>query len=429
MSRPASTAPVTSGQARRVRRVISVEPHPANRPDLFALAQKAVTRPNSVQSKNGGVAFPRSDGATAIERKGPQRIPRPPPPPVPTVLAQAEDSAAPSKEAKSADAIAPPKEPAKPSIIRKAAAAAVSVDKTKGAVEKTKEQDAKIKAVSEKETESGDKVVVPKPKEGFVPRRGGLTQPTLSQLNKQKPPVVASTAVPSRTRAMSITSKKGPIGGFKPTAPKARTVSTPIAPGKEKPVDKAAIPPVPPLPCLQTPPETVEPSASGESTEVSSELATKLEEEAPVMVDNAEVEEEALIKGGSADAEDNSATVATEGSDELPGAQDEEQETDDTQGTEESEAVPEIDQAQEEIPVANDVDTRATPSPLLPNTPPFPASESADESDDLEDIEFTKGELYGPSGAPLKTPRKLAAMASKGLSVERRPLGEMVLNE
>ncbi|KAF8590933.1 hypothetical protein K439DRAFT_1119805 [Ramaria rubella] len=157
---------VTSGQARRVPRVVSVEPHPANRPDLLALAHKPPVRPMPPRAKTPisnrgpgreptqsapigalGITFPSSEaGSAPILRKGAQRVPKPAPPPVPT---KAEKSTTANNHSSNREA--------KPSIFRRGAPAPG-------------------------ETKNGEKEGE-KPKEGYVPRRGGgVTQPTLSQL-------------------------------------------------------------------------------------------------------------------------------------------------------------------------------------------------------------------------------------------------------
>lgn len=203
VTRPALTS---TGPARRIRRVVSIEQ--TNRPDLFAMAKKAATRSIS-QTKDqssfggkstvntGGVSFPTSDPRSfGIERRGAQRVPKPLPFPAAPSENREEIVSANASEP-SAPAIPIPKRETKPSLFRRA----VSADERK---------DQKAEG-------------------GFAPRRGGLLQPTLSQLNKQKPPVsmvqsrsrVVSQAGPKRSGTQKITKiiSSGPVA--KPVAPVA----------------------------------------------------------------------------------------------------------------------------------------------------------------------------------------------------------------
>ncbi|GJJ06586.1 hypothetical protein Clacol_000779 [Clathrus columnatus] len=190
----------SSGPARRVRRVVSTEQ--TNRPDLFAMARKAATR-TVPQVKNqlglistidqGGVSFPKSDlSLPGMERRGAQRVPKPIPlpPPASTLPVDKPGNVDEASTATSeAPAIPIQKKETKPSLFRRGG--------------------------------NADEKQASTTKEGFVPRRGGLLQPTLSQLNKQKPTVsnpqsrsrvVSNAGTMKRSDVKKVTSTNRPTG-------------------------------------------------------------------------------------------------------------------------------------------------------------------------------------------------------------------------
>lgn len=170
------SALTSTGPARRIRRVISIEQ--TNRPDLFAMAKKAATR-TLVQTKNQSkpgeesAAFPISDTHNSgMERRGAQRVPKAPPPSTSSDNVEEAKSENPPEPAVSKDPT--PSREVKPSLFRRALSADARSDQ--------------------------------KAKSGFVPRRGGVLQPTMSQLNKQKPPV---SNAQSRPRVISTLKRLG----------------------------------------------------------------------------------------------------------------------------------------------------------------------------------------------------------------------------
>lgn len=349
--------PVSSGPARRIPRVISIEPHPANHSDLFAAARRAVTgvatRPGLAQAKskgNGTIAFPTIGGGaedTLNERKGPQRVLKLVPPPLSTVSlsnSKAEDTTQPTHA---------PKRELKTSIFRRAAPEAS--DKGKASI------DAKQSKL--------------KDKEGFIPRRG-LTQPTVSQLNKQ------------RTRVTSTTGKKSAV--LKPSTLKAkskpRAAKTQGALEKGTELESTAVSEaITPLPHLVPLPASPETTMMPEKPEIVDEGLDYVPEDAVASEDMRETDDAAEhLQGDQLEAVEGPAEPHRE------------------------------------------EDAHSMLSTPTPQTPPFPITEDEDESHELDHIEFTKGEVYDSAGMAVKTPRKTRTISDEDSSDSLR---EVILNE
>ena len=392
----------SSGQARRVRRVEAVEPHPANQPDFSTMAPKTPIRPmalagvgfpmqkltrvpgkdlvgisQGVLASAPGVVFPTSgseSAPTAIERKGAQRVPKPKLPSSPPKGERPETAM--SDNVKGVE---------KPSIFRR------------GAPDAKKNE---------------------KPKEGFVPRRGGgVTQPTLSQLSKQRtlPPTSGATApVRGKAASTSVTSKRPVWGtGTRPAALKGlpRVVSrngiakVPAAKQDESVTGSEVQPAMVPLP---------ESPAVVEKNCVPLAAPSSSSSQAP------QVDEEETQEAGTLE-EVTTEEVTTEESSEV------------AQGSTETEANPEIqtDKSQEVAQDPSDEDIQDVLSnetdPPPPHTPPYPSTEEESDEDDLDAIEFATGNVYDSAGAPIKIPGKVVHAATGDLP-ERNPLAEVVVN-
>ena len=397
----------SSGQARRVRRVVAIEPHPANRPNSSTVTHKAPVRPTPLggmslpQAQNStrvpgrepvdpiqsalatatGVVFPTSEPESApaetVGRKGAQRVPKPVLPlPITT----------PAKGEIPVMAMGDGKREIKSSIVRRAAPSAPT---------------------------TGDNMKSERPKEGFAPRRGGgLLQPTLSQLSKQKtlPSASGTTVTVGPKGAITSLVSKRPIwgGGAKSNVsrvlPTSRVVSRsgvgkgPIAKQSDqaKPTEVSPALPASPGGETNTKPQNVSLSESSTALQVDEEQRR--------------------------DAANSSETTT----DEAP-------ET--TQSLRESETAssePQTDKTQAITQDANDEDKPnvfTTQANSTPHTPPYPTAGGESEEDELDAIEFTTGDAYDPAGVPIKTPGKVKNATTSVISPERNPLAEVVLNE
>lgn len=380
-----SAVTASSGPARRVRRVVALEPHPANRPDFSSVAHKAPVRPtplggvSRLQAQKPttatGITFPTTETtlATTVERKGAQRVPKP-------VLPS--QVASPKAERPATSMSDDVKRETKTSIFRRGAPGA---------------------------PDAGEKAKIERPKEGFAPRRGGgVTQPTLSQLSKQRTHASASSG--PRGMGASVVSKRPVWGaGTKPSVLKGQTTSRvlirsgvtkgPVAKQSEEAKQIQVQPAMIPLPASpgaeELAPQAVAISGSSEALQVEEE--TKQE---ATSSNEATVDEAPEVGRSLPESETNSNEL-------------------------------QIDEAQEVTENLSDEDKEdvfMTDTIPKPHTPPFPTTDEESEEDDLAAIEFTTGDAYDPAGVPIKTPGKVVSTATDILS-ERNPLAEVVLNE